>query len=135
LAPRELEEPDYANVLAARMHQKHDELYGFSLPDASSELLGVRVSAYGARPKPELALRANRSGRTPAPKDSRSVYLPSSGEYASVPIFDANQLRTGDFVRGPAVLESETTTILVPDGFAMHCDSLGSCVLTREESS
>jgi N-methylhydantoinase A len=133
IAPHEFDDPNYPQTLAARLNERHNELYGFSLPNASSELLGVKVSAYGARPKPELALSTNGSGATPAAKDSRSIYLHAAGEFADVPIFDADALRSGTVVHGPAVLESETTTILVPEGHLMRCDRLGSYVLTRRE--
>jgi N-methylhydantoinase A len=133
ISPHELDDPNYPALLAARLHERHDELYGFSLPHASSELLGVKVSALGARPKPELAPSANGSGATPAAKESRSIYRQAAGEFGEVPIFDADALQSGAVVPGPAVLESETTTILVPEGFLMRCDSLGSYVLTREE--
>ena len=133
ISPNELEGADYARTLAARLNERHDELYGFSLPDSPAEMLGVKVSAYGARPKPDLSLSTGAGARVPAPKASRSIYLPSTGAFAEVPIFDGNDIQSGAVVPGPAVLESETTTIFVPDGYTTRCDSLGSYVLTRGE--
>ena len=97
-------------------------------------MLGVRVSAFGARQKPQLALAAWTASAAPEPKSLRSVYLHSKRSFVDVPIYDADGIQTHDVVAGPAVLESATTTILVPEEYTMQCDQLGSYVLRREES-
>jgi len=51
---------------------------------------------------------------------------------SEVPIYDADLIGPGAALTGPAVLESETTTIFVPAYFEMRCDELGSYVLERD---
>jgi N-methylhydantoinase A len=94
-------------------------------------MLGVRVSALGARPKPDLSLASRAGSATPHPKSTRAVYDHSAGSFIEAPIFNADEIESGASLPGPAVLESETTTILVPEGFTMRCDEFGSYVLTR----
>lgn len=129
--PAELERDDYPALLLDRLDREHNERYGFSLRDSSSELLGLRVSSYGARPKPNVAAAAAAFAGEVAPKATREVYLPSTGSFAEASIYDADQIGPGAALAGPAVLESETTTIFVPDTFRMECDSFGSYVLER----
>jgi len=46
-----------------------------------------------------------------------------------VPVFDGDRLGYGNRIKGPAVIETVNTTILVPDDFALAVDAVGTCVL------
>jgi N-methylhydantoinase A/acetophenone carboxylase len=57
----------------------------------------------------------------------RQAYWPESRSWATTPIFQFEQLQPGNVVRGPAVVEAELTTIVVPPGqkFAIEKHGLG----------
>jgi N-methylhydantoinase A/acetophenone carboxylase len=57
----------------------------------------------------------------------RKAYWPETKSWASTPIFQFEQLQPGNIVTGPAVVEAELTTIVVPPGqkFAIEKHGLG----------
>ena len=56
------------------------------------------------------------------PKTERSVYL---GGWTRVPVFDFVGLAADQVVRGPAIVESDTTTVLLRDGDTGRFDARG----------
>lgn len=57
----------------------------------------------------------------------RRAYWPENGSWAMTPIFQFEQLQPGNVVTGPAVIEAELTTIVVPPGqkFSIEKHGLG----------
>ncbi len=62
-----------------------------------------------------------------ARKGQRPVYWPQAKDYQPTPIYAYESLRPGNVVEGPAVVEGEYTTLVVPPGrrFSMDERSLG----------
>jgi N-methylhydantoinase A len=131
--PQELlDRADFA-ALAELFHARHDRLYGYALRAEGTpvELLSVRVSAIGLTDKPV----PKRQPRTSTPvraalKGQRPAYLPERAAYAELPVYDGEALRHGHRLRGPAIVESINTSILVPPLWQAEIDALGSCLLT-----
>lgn len=74
---------------------------------------GVRATAF--TPKPRIRQLEHR-GRKPSPsaiEGNRKAYFKELGGYASTPVYDSNALLCGNEIDGPAILEEETTTIIV----------------------
>lgn len=67
-----------------------------------------------------------------AGKGSRPAYWPETGETVETPVYDQAALRPGQSVRGPALLESEYTTVVVPPGLSYSVDDYGLGVLSRQ---
>jgi N-methylhydantoinase A/oxoprolinase/acetone carboxylase beta subunit len=59
------------------------------------------------------------------PKDSRKVLGAKAG------VYDWNDLSTGTTISGPAMLESETNTCYIADGWKLRMDGFGNAVLQR----
>ncbi len=76
---------------------------------------------------PKLALE----GRSPAAarKGERQVYWPERKDYQMTPIFTYEALRPGNALEGPAVLEGEYTTVVVPPGMRFTIDDRGLGIL------
>ena len=117
-------------------HDTHNRLYGYDLRAEKTriELVNVRVTAVGRVEKPVL-VEEPFAGADPKPafKGRRSMYLPSQAAFVEVDVFDGDRLRHGNRLSGPALVESVNATIVVPDGFALAVDSLGTSVLTAIE--
>jgi len=64
-----------------------------------------------------------------ARKGERGVYWPGEGESRPTPIFAGELLRPGNLVRGPAVVESEYTTVVVPPAMQYRIDAHGLGIL------
>lgn len=76
---------------------------------------------------PELPLR----GADPAAagKGRRAVYWPDADGYVDTPVFSFEALCPGNVVVGPAIVEAELTTIVVPQGHQMSVDRHGLGIL------
>jgi N-methylhydantoinase A/oxoprolinase/acetone carboxylase beta subunit len=53
-------------------------------------------------------------------KDNRSIY--HDGEFRDVPVYDQELLKSGNVVKGPAFVESASTTVLIPSGSRYSVD-------------
>jgi len=117
------------------LHGEHNRLYGYDLGEEGTavELINVRLVADGIVPKPVLAAEPH-AGEDPAAacKGARPIYLPDRGGFCEVPVYDGDRLRHGNRIEGPAVIETANTTIVLPDGFALVVDAVGTCVLTAD---
>jgi N-methylhydantoinase A len=97
-----------AEALAERFHQAHEALYTYALRDQEVVLVNARLSAIGRLPPIAPASFAARADA--APKGQRRVYL---GGWTEVPVFDFTALGADQVIAGPAVVESDTTTVLL----------------------
>lgn len=108
----DLEAPDLLEQLKAAFEQRHEQLYTYSLKDQKPVLINARVATVGLLPAPPAEPSA--AGGTPAaPSHERQVYL---SEWISAPVYDFAALAHGQIIDGPAIVESDTTTVLLRPG-------------------
>ncbi len=117
------------DTITSAFHAEHNRLYGYSLEDTHSpvEIINVRVQAVGRVARPPLP-ETPRSGPDPshAQKGSRAVYVPEDNNFAEVPVYDGHRLEHGNHVRGPAMIEENTTAVFVSRNHDCVCDRFGS---------
>ncbi|MYJ71881.1 MAG: hydantoinase/oxoprolinase family protein, partial [Rhodospirillaceae bacterium] len=120
-------------TVTAMFHRSHDRMFGYDLAEEETavELVNVRMTALGRTPKPGLELRRD-AGPDPsaALKGRRPVFEPAAAEFVDAPVFDGGLLAPGNALSGPAIVETAVTTILVPAGFDVGIDAVGTAVLT-----
>ncbi len=118
-------------------HQAHNRLYGYDLADTGTqvELVNIRLVATGGVEKPPLP-REPAAGDDPgaAVKGRRPIYLPDVAAFANVTVYDGDALRHGNWIAGPAVIETVNTTIIVHSDFDLVVDAVGTCVLHGRRS-
>jgi N-methylhydantoinase A len=68
---------------------------------------------------------------TAARKGERPVYWAEANDYCATPIFAYESLRPGNLVNGPAILEGEYTTVVVPPSMHFSIDERGIGILTK----
>ncbi|MGQ0653779.1 MAG: hydantoinase/oxoprolinase family protein [Betaproteobacteria bacterium] len=109
-------------------HAQHDRLYGYALREEGTaiELLNLRLTAIGVTAKAPLERQARR--KVDAVKGRRPVYLEK--RFVTVPVYDGDRLCHGNRLKGPAIIESVNTTIVVPRGWSAQYDAAGSCILS-----
>jgi N-methylhydantoinase A len=109
-------------------HARHDTLYGYSMPGAPVELINLRVSARGITEKPRFE-RSEPGGEDPsdAQRATRRAYF--DGGFKEVPVYDGLKLVNGNIVRGPAIVDQPTTTIVVPADFDLRCDEFNNYLM------
>ena len=104
----DVEAKNLMDQVVDRFHRRHEELYTYSAPGQDVVLVNVRAAVIGRLP----ALPAEQSRRVsapPAPRNRR-VYLE---RWMEIPVYDMDGLAEGQEVKGPAIFESATTTVLI----------------------
>jgi N-methylhydantoinase A len=129
-----LERGDLA-AIAGAFHAEHDRLYGYELEAEGTglELINVRLRSLGSTTKPSLPrLPTGPPDPADARKGGRRAFVPESGAFEEVPVYDGHALRAGNEIRGPSLVEREDTTIFISADFTARVDELGTVVLTRK---
>ncbi len=81
------------------------------------------LKAIVSTPKVELPkLPLEKSDPSAARKAERPVYWPEHKDFRATPIFTQESLRPGNVIAGPAVIEGEYTTIVVPPSMRFSID-------------
>ncbi|PYM21949.1 MAG: 5-oxoprolinase [Candidatus Rokuibacteriota bacterium] len=109
LAGVDLARADLLDEIAARFHRRHEELYAYSAPGQEVVIVNARVAVVGRLPVLP-ADEAVATGRALAPPARRRVWL---GGWTEIPVYRLDALGAGHEVKGPALFESATTTVLV----------------------
>lgn len=121
------------DAVRERFHARHDRLYGYSLRAEGTplELLNLRLAAVGTVPKPPLRREPRRAaGAAGALKGRRAVWLPARARFRPVPVYDGDRLGHGQRLRGPAIIETANTSIVVPARWRAEYDAHGNCILS-----
>jgi len=71
-------------------------------------------------------------GRDPeaARKDSRSAYWPQQKAWMETPVYHQDRLLPGNEIIGPAILESEYTTVVIPPDLMYRVDAYGLGIMS-----
>jgi N-methylhydantoinase A len=107
----DLARADLLDEITARFHRRHEELYAYSASGQEVVVVNARVAVVGELP-PLPAGQGVTERRTTPHAARRRVYL---GDWIDVPVFRLDELPAGWETKGPALLESATTTVLVRD--------------------
>lgn len=115
-------------------HRRHEELFGYAMAGAPVELVNLRLTAIGHIDKPVFAVHPDH-GPDPSSafKSRRPAFL--DGSFREVPVYDGARLRHGNTIRGPAIVEEPSTTVVIPGRYRLQCDSLGNYLLSAEAVS
>jgi N-methylhydantoinase A/oxoprolinase/acetone carboxylase beta subunit len=70
-----------------------------------------------------------------AEKGSRMAYWPEIGESVDTPVYDQARLRPGHIITGPALIESEYTTVVVPPGLKYSVDEYGLGIMEQDHTA
>ncbi|MFJ2214054.1 hydantoinase/oxoprolinase family protein [Streptomyces sp. NPDC101062] len=112
-------------ALTEAFHQEHERLYGFRDATAAVRLGTARLAISAAGPDlATVPAEATADGPPPAPVGHRTVLL--AGDRVTADVHRRDALRTGHTLAGPAVIEQDDTTVLVPPGWSATVDPLGN---------
>lgn len=109
--------PEKVEELQSLFNRNYEELYGegASFAQAGSEIIAIHVDIIGATPKPALKKFAVAGpDSSDALKGRRRVYF-SGGlrDYLETAIYDYQRLRPGNRIKGPAIVETPITTLVI----------------------
>lgn len=101
--------------LSENFHQVHDNTYGFSQPDDVVEFLYWRVEAVGRTEELGHPTVDGADGPVSgAVHDERAAFF--DGEYVDAKAYDDSALAPGHEIDGPAFIDADTTTVVLPPG-------------------
>ena len=124
-----------AEELGHDFHMRHESLNGYSMPSDPLELVNLRVIAKGITDKPrEISLPSRGTGSSKeALTGHRQAFF--EDKFKEVPVYDGFQLSSGNTLRGPALVEHETTTVVVQPDLQLTCDEWGNYMIYDKEHS
>jgi N-methylhydantoinase A len=111
-------------------HKKHEALYTFALPWVPVEFRNLRLIAKVHVKKHGMKKAARgTSDSSKALKRNRRCFF--NNRFVNTPVYDSARLKPGNRVRGPAIVEEPTTTVVVPKGFDCTLDEYENYVIRR----
>lgn len=129
--PGELRSAEDVQRLLQTFHARHKELYTFALPQRGIEFRTISLKATVKRTR-ELKLTplpAGGSEPSAALKRTRACLF---GEgWIETPCYDGGRLRSGNVISGPAIIEEQATTVVIPEKFICTVDASGSYLLKK----
>ncbi len=110
-----------ANIrnIETAFHRRHEALYTYSEPDNVAELINVEVNVYGRTPRLEGSATERLAERTPSAEEHRLCYFEEQRQFTETSVFNGARLTAGDRIDGPAIVEEDTTTIVVFPGCSL----------------
>jgi N-methylhydantoinase A len=101
---------DLIAQVTERFHRRHEELFTYALRDREAVLVNARLAVIGhlsvPPAEPELPARA-----AAQPKRRQAIH-----DQAEAAVYDLDTMAPGQEIAGPALIETETTTVLVGAG-------------------
>ncbi|MFC6837467.1 hydantoinase/oxoprolinase family protein [Halomarina ordinaria] len=119
-----VDRPFDADAVAERFHAAHETTYGYRM-DEAVDLVNLRAEATVDRPDVEVAYDAPGDARV----GEREAHF--GGEAHETPVYDRERLAPGSAVAGPAVLEQDESTVVVPPAWTASVEPDGTVVLTE----
>ena len=116
------EAPSLVEAIEDRFHRRHEELYTYASRDQEVVFVNARVAAVGEVSQRGQDARPTPSAAVSAPRGTRQAW---SGEWREVPVYALDDLRPGHALPGPAIIEAETTTVVVISGDKGSVNALG----------
>ena len=116
-----------------RFIEAHRREYGFVLENDPVELVNFHVAGLSKVKRPSLQ-KLSHKGRNMAKalKEEREVYLGREKRTRKLPIYQKDRLPLNKSLKGPAIVEETTSTIVITEGFKAIVDKYGNVILTRK---
>lgn len=120
--------------MVSHFHDIYRRRYGHAMPEAPVEIVNLRVSACGMLPRAPLAVWSN------AHVGQGSEYVVAEREVMFrqrkyiTSVIDRSLLRPHAVIQGPAIIEEESATTVIPPEWVAHVHESGSLLLQRKES-
>ena len=114
-------------------------LYGAeaAFPEAGIEIETFRLFVTCELPH-FLVAETETGDEAPAPealKEKRNCCWPGGGTFEKTDVYDWDQLQPGNHIKGPAIIEAKTTTVVVEPNWLFRLDSYGNGVLSDRNRS
>jgi len=121
------------DAVKAGFDAAHEQFYGYRQPEQEAECVTFRLRASLPVPRPELAGQAAAERTGPlTPRVRRKAFFESAGGFVDCPVYARDDLRPGDALAGPAIVEQMDTTTVLPPDFVARVDAVSNLRLARD---
>jgi N-methylhydantoinase A len=129
--PGELKSAEDVQGVLKTFHARHRELYTFDLPHRPVEFrtFSLRATVIRKRDLRIVSLAKGDEDASAALKRKRRCLF--GRDWIDTPCYDGARLLAGNRIAGPAIIEEEATTVVIPDSFVCTVDKTGSYLLKR----
>jgi len=121
--PQEAPGPEALAALRAAFDTVYAERYASPPAGAEAEIVALRVRLTGPLPEARPAAAASAGGAT-APRGTRPAWF--DGGYRETPVYDRSALPPGARIEGPAIVEEDEATTVLPPGCTLAADASGA---------
>lgn len=111
----------------ARFEAAYHALYGKVDDDNPVELASIRVHV--SQPPPPLEIARPPAQADAPPKASRDIHVGAGSGMERAPVYERAELRIGQAIVGPAVIEERESTTVIGPGDRLRVDPLGCLVV------
>ena len=118
----DLNSPSLVDEIEARFHRRHEELYTYASPGQEVVFVNARVAAVGEVVRRDEEGKAGAQSSACKPTGMRKAFF---GSERDIPVYAFDKLQPGHSLEGPAIIEAETTTVLVDTGDRVSVNALG----------
>ena len=119
----------WVDAVERTFHQAHEHEYAHALPEAGVELVNIGVQGLGRLPGLE-GVAGSGSGEAPGPTGSRKVWFETEQAFVETDVWSRAGLVTDQEIEGPAIIEQEDSTTLVPPGHVARAHPSGALVIS-----
>src|SRR4051794_14269212 len=105
-----------------RFHRRHEELYTYSSHGQEVVFVNARVAAIGQVASSSQDVRPASASAASMPRTTREAFF---GKWCEVPVYSLGSLSPGQSLEGAAIIEAETTTIVVNAGDRLTVNRFG----------
>jgi N-methylhydantoinase A len=114
--------------LARRFDERHHVRYGHEMP-SGRETVTFRLRAFGEMQKLEMSqIEFGSDDASAALKEHRSVHI--AGSRQGTGVYDRAELRAGNVIAGPAIVEEPAHVTVIYPGDSLRVDAYGNLVVT-----
>jgi N-methylhydantoinase A len=117
--------------LRSAFETAYREKFALTPPDVPIEFINIRVAVRAPIAGSDVARRGRAAGVAGcAIKGVRPAWFPERGGFAETTVYDRYRLGAGDELTGPAVVEEEGSTLVVPSGAIARVAPSGNIIMT-----
>jgi N-methylhydantoinase A len=129
--PGGLKSAEDVQAVVKAFHARHKELYTFALPERGVEFrtISLRATVKGRHDLRLVPLPRGKADAKAAFKRKRRCLF--GKDRIDTPCYDGARLLAGNVIQGPAIIEEEATTVVIPGTFVCTVDKSGSYLLKR----
>ncbi|WP_461863237.1 hydantoinase/oxoprolinase family protein [Thermococcus sp.] len=124
-----IKEEDIPDIIE-KFHVYHERAYSFRLQDSPVEIVNFHGVGVVKVKRPVIReIEKENVSVEDAIREYRDVFI--HGDYSTMPVFDRRKIPTETKIKGPAILEDPTSTVLVLENQELVKDKYGNIVIYR----